>query len=72
MSVDIDRLCALVVNEFAALEASTVERGNRDEALVRFALRALADPGLPHTAHALEEIDRMRANTLAGWIQEAA
>lgn len=37
-----------------------------EEQLVEFALRALTEGGCPATAGVLEEVDRIRASTLAG------
>lgn len=75
MTDDVTRLCNLVVAEFAAWEQHIDPAdvsGGRDETLVRFTLRVLADPGYPLTAAAVEHIDRQRATTQAAWIGEAA
>ncbi len=60
---DTARFIAVVADEFAAWERLTTDSGDRDEALIGFTLRALAEQGLPFSAQALETIDRRRAVT---------
>ncbi len=61
---DVDRFVNVVADEFAAWERRTAESGDRDEALIRFTLRALAEQGLPFSTQALEAVARGRAVTV--------